>query len=447
MHRLLLFDCIVLSTVHVLGDTDANCFDNCKCCIDEVCHTAFDWPNVCTLGCIDGHRSARCYELCLYENCKSCGTGTSSKECDACYDSFYLGANKDCIGKCPVNCNSCTSSTICNECKEGYYNKEGSTTCEYGICPLNCECVADRRDCINCQPGYFDTRTFCTRSCPVNCVSCVSTELCSACKNGFYNGYEYDNTVSLPLNNCTVKCRQTCAKCQSYNKCSQCVNGKYGLTCQDSCSDGCVNGSCLIESGHCNCSKNFTGNKCTECVYGKYGNFCNLTCSENCNTALRVNESYCTQSNGSCLYGCKNGYYGATCNVNCSSSCLGNVCTQDTGTCVYGCVKEQEGPGCLVSSDVEDKGRSATVVILGTLLALALITIVVLGLLLVRHKRNDSRRNTRRQLDVTFENQQAATGVTISGTRQKETNTSTATATVYETIHKANEDEHTYQQM
>lgn len=147
----------------------------------------YGWKNVCTTGCIDGHRGARCHEFCANENCKSCGFRDNNKRCTACYDGYQLGQNNVCTLVCPSTCESCSPTN-------------GS---------------------------------------------------CDACKKGFYNGYKHDNLFAPPLNNCTFQCRNACAECRSYNICSQCVNGKFGKKCQKNCSLGCKDGKCLIESGYC----------------------------------------------------------------------------------------------------------------------------------------------------------------------------------------------------
>lgn len=144
MFLLILFGSI--SICQCILQNDPTCFDNCECCLNRACHSQYGSINVCSDGCIDGHRGARCYELCPYENCKSCGHGTKSRVCDACYDGFYLGPDKDCKNECPASCESCRSSTNCTGCKEGYFDTNDTSTCYYFKCPINCIC--NETNCI-----------------------------------------------------------------------------------------------------------------------------------------------------------------------------------------------------------------------------------------------------------------------------------------------------------
>ncbi|XP_053378673.1 cell death abnormality protein 1-like [Mercenaria mercenaria] len=259
---------------------DTTCYDNCDCCKNNICHTdeKYNWNNVCKHGCIGGHRGARCYEICSYNNCLSCLKRPDN--CDKCYEGFYPGPIKDCKSECPSACKECISNTSCTSCKDGYYDKEGSTTCQYHICPENCECNGSV--CVTCKNGFFDTAAKCSRECPPNCVACSSKNLCDECKNNFYNGYEFDNNAGPLFNNCTLRCKDACTKCHSYDNCLLCVKGKYGQKCQDNCSVGCKDRICHIKYGDCICSSNFVGDKCNECVNGKYGTNCNTDCPENC---------------------------------------------------------------------------------------------------------------------------------------------------------------------
>ncbi|XP_053391076.1 multiple epidermal growth factor-like domains protein 10 [Mercenaria mercenaria] len=327
---------------------DLDCYDNCNCCKNGKCHTEFGWPNVCSDGCIDRHRAARCYELCTY-NCVSCRDNADI--CTGCFEGFYLGPNKDCTSECPTKCRACTSDTMCTVCKAGYYDKDGSTTCLYSVCPANCKCSGNT--CSTCKNGFYDTGSECSKRCPFNCMSCVSKDICNECKHGFYNGYEFDNNNRQLSSNCTFKCRDSCTECQSYDKCLQCLKGKYGPTCQNNCSIGCKGQTCHIESGKCSCSLNFDGDKCTDCVNGKYGTYCNETCPELCK------NSKCNKTSGHCSEGCVTntitgttcntctvGMYGILCNNICPSNCKDKTCNRTTGFCSEGCESNFKGPFC-----------------------------------------------------------------------------------------------------
>lgn len=332
---------------------DHHCNETCNCCIERECHETQGFTNACTNGCIDGHRGLRCYELCKYTNCKSCGGNTNSYECTECKDGYYLGQNKDCLSQCPSNCKTCTSSTYCTQCKEGSYggllDGNGSKTC----CPTNCECNGGHGDCVSCKRGYFGTSTSCAKHCPNKCITCESDTLCNVCKNGFYNGYKYDDNKYLQLLNCTYACRDTCTQCQSYNNCLQCIEGKYGSTCQENCSVGCKVGSCRVDSGKCTCSFDFTGDKCMKCANGKYGALCKQACSKYCK------DTICDRMSGDCSVGCINenisgntcntciaGMFGELCDITCPKNCKGSGCERFSGICSDGCTQNFNGTHC-----------------------------------------------------------------------------------------------------
>ncbi|XP_053379807.1 cell death abnormality protein 1-like isoform X1 [Mercenaria mercenaria] len=350
MRILWILKCIwLLSRFLVAGAVfDAKCIDNCNCCVDSTCHQYNGFWNGCKNGCIEGHRGSRCYELCNH-NCTKCDD--RSNFCDECYDGFYLGPDKDCTSKCPTNCKACTSTLLCTACNDGYYNKDGSTTCPHAFCPNNCNCSG--RTCTTCKHGFYDTGNNCSKECPSNCITCSSWEKCSECENGFYNGYEFDNNVKQLLNNCTLGCRESCIECESYDNCLQCSKGKYGPNCQNNCSIGCKDQNCHIASGNCSCSLNFDGGKCTNCVYGKYGTFCNEICPEHCRNAI------CNKTSGYCSEGCITntiigakcntcivGMHGILCDKICPTHCKANTCNRTTGFCSGGCQDNFIGPMC-----------------------------------------------------------------------------------------------------
>ncbi|XP_053378665.1 multiple epidermal growth factor-like domains protein 10 [Mercenaria mercenaria] len=346
---LLVIECISRGKYFVFAVLNETCKTNeCSiCCVDKICAQG-NYPNDCTNGCIDGHRGARCYELCTY-NCKSCKNNIDI--CESCYDGFYLGDRKDCASKCPPNCKTCSSNLHCNTCKAGFYDKGGSSTCDYSICPTHCEC--DETNCVACKNGYYDIENSCNKACPLNCLACSTFKQCSQCQNGFYNGYGIHSDINVLLNDCTYKCRDACINCSSYDNCVKCQAGKYGLQCQENCSVGCKEKICLIETGKCNCTSNFSGEKCTECVTGKYGNLCELLCPNNCNNTIChrlsgnctdgcVNE---TMSGAKC-YGCVVGRYGNLCENICSENCKNRKCDKDNGDCTDGCEANFNGTTC-----------------------------------------------------------------------------------------------------
>ncbi|XP_053390936.1 multiple epidermal growth factor-like domains protein 10, partial [Mercenaria mercenaria] len=243
---------------------------------------------------------------------------------------------------------------------EGVYLKlpgdNGFNDCRYRYCPLHCKC--EKNACVSCGDGYFNVSSSCISKCPSTCVSCSAKDKCSSCREGKYNGYEFDMTDRLQLNNCTHGCRENCIFCSSYNNCSQCVLGKYGMTCQRDCSVGCENKICQIESGNCTCKINFSGRNCTDCVPGKFGELCEKTCPMFCK------NKRCDKSSGNCLDGCilativgetcnacVNGSYGDVCNATCPNNCKDVNCERDNGECSYGCKDNFTGKKCEACKD------------------------------------------------------------------------------------------------
>ncbi|XP_053379787.1 multiple epidermal growth factor-like domains protein 10 [Mercenaria mercenaria] len=240
---------------------------------------------------------------------------------------------------------------MCTACKDGYYNKEGSTTCPHALCPENCKCSGNT--CTTCKNGFYDTGSECSKECPSNCMSCSSREKCNECKNGFYNGYGFDNNVRQLFNNCTFRCRVSCIDCQSYDNCLQCSKGKYGPKCRNNCSIGCKDQKCHIASGNCSCSLNFDGDKCTDCVNGKYGTYCNETCPVYCkNGKCNKTSGYCSEGcitntiTGAKCNTCTVGMHGIFCDKICPTNCKAKLCNRTNGFCSEGCEGNFKGPFC-----------------------------------------------------------------------------------------------------
>ncbi|XP_045163209.2 proprotein convertase subtilisin/kexin type 5-like isoform X2 [Mercenaria mercenaria] len=222
------------------GTIDPNCEADCACCKDRDCGPRGYFPEGnCYIGCIDGYRGGRCNRKCDYPECTECPD--SSYRCTKCKAGYYPGSSYNCSSKCPTSCKTCTSSTYCTECIDEYYNANGFNDCRYRYCPLHCKC--EHNACVSCESGYYGTSSSCISKCPSACDDCSSQDTCSTCKGGKYNGYEFDITDRLLLNNCTHRCRDNCITCSSYNNCSQCVPGKYGMSCQNECE----NRICQIE--------------------------------------------------------------------------------------------------------------------------------------------------------------------------------------------------------
>ncbi|XP_060597743.1 multiple epidermal growth factor-like domains protein 10 [Ruditapes philippinarum] len=351
---LILFMCCLWLNVcnnQVEGEIDEKCKVNCACCVDQKCGgEQWEWfPDECSsLGCIDGHRGARCYEQCT-NNCTQCIN--DKNECTECYDGYYPGPAYDCKSKCLPGCKACKSGITCTSCKEGYNNDNGRNDCSNRYCPENCNC--DDGKCVSCKGGYYDTSNICSSLCPDNCVTCLSKTDCGSCKDGYYKGYQDDN-INLPLlNDCTYKCRNNCTRCSSYNRCSLCKSGLYGSTCDNSCSPGCMSSTCDIVTGYCICSSNFTGERCDECITGKYENMCDQECPAGCK------GNVCKKDSGNCTDGCTintivggkcdvclTGWYGQNCDISCSVGCKNQRCVKSNGECSNGCLDNFVGVQC-----------------------------------------------------------------------------------------------------
>ncbi|XP_053379932.1 multiple epidermal growth factor-like domains protein 10 [Mercenaria mercenaria] len=348
---LLLWVCesIIVSDSQTAEEGVIDCTVGCACCKNQRCGPIGYFPEGnCYDGCIDGYRSARCYQKCTY-NCTKCAADINT--CTECFNGYFPGPSSDCTAKCLPGCETCTSNTACTKCKDEYYNANGFTDCRYRYCPKNCVCQQSL--CISCKTGYYDISASCSGICRGNCVTCSSRDTCDVCKDGYFNGHQFDIINRPLLTNCTLECRDNCERCSSYNTCLQCKTGRYGPTCQEECSIGCEKNECLIDTGNCNCSPNFSGDKCDQCQIGKHGNLCEKQCSLGCKANV------CHKESGECLDGCivdtiigktcnecSTGMYGAFCNKTCPSGCKDGKCERDTGECSLGCIHNFNGIRC-----------------------------------------------------------------------------------------------------
>ncbi|XP_060556649.1 major surface trophozoite antigen 11-like [Ruditapes philippinarum] len=129
-----------VSKNQVEGEINEQCLEDCGCCIDRKCGPGHNFPDECTFGCINGHRGARCYELCTY-NCTECPY--RADECSSCYDGYYPGPARDCTSECLPGCKTCTSGTTCTSCKDGYDNAVGQNDCSNQCNNSQCESCKD----------------------------------------------------------------------------------------------------------------------------------------------------------------------------------------------------------------------------------------------------------------------------------------------------------------
>ncbi|XP_060556947.1 multiple epidermal growth factor-like domains protein 10 [Ruditapes philippinarum] len=350
LNLIFLVCCIWLnvSNNQVKGEIDEQCKVDCACCIDRKCGKGLWSSTDCTLGCIDGHRGFRCYELCTH-NCTKCSVDANT--CTECYDGYYPGAAGDCTSRCLPGCKTCKSGITCTSCKEGYNNAVGQNDCSIRNCPDNCNCYNGQ--CVSCLDGYYDISRSCNSLCPSYCVTCSSNTDCGSCRDGYYNGYQNDNIYHPFLNDCTSKCRNNCVQCSSYKKCSICKTGRYGSNCENSCSAGCRSNTCNILTGNCACFPNFAGVRCDKCNTGKYGKMCEQQCPAWCK------DNVCEKDSGDCTDGCtidtitgdkcdvcSTGWYGHYCNMSCSVGCKNQQCEKSNGECSNGCLDNFIGEQC-----------------------------------------------------------------------------------------------------
>ena len=214
-------------------------------------------------------------------------------------------------------------------------------------------------------PFYSANSSFC-KHCSINCDAShgcdKNTGICLAC-NDKWSGDQ-----------CEVPCPTSCMICNQNNhkQCKVCSGNKYGLSCENHCSDACVHIEnmtiCDKDSGRCllgclagywgdtcssKCGQGCSGTVCDQtngdclgnCEQIYYGHACDKMCSTTCSEIAFHNRT-CHNISGECLGGCKSGYYGAECTEICSTNCNRSLCFKENGTCTHGCVGNIRGPAC-----------------------------------------------------------------------------------------------------
>ena len=233
---------------------------------------------------------------------------------------------------CPYSCGSCSSSSNCNSCKGGYYLSDGKCN----SCSSNCYKCTDNTKCTTCNGHYYLSSNYCYQ-CSSSCNHCTSSSTkCTSCYSGYYlSSYNCYPCVS-PCKTCSssTSCNSCISKYYlSSNKCYPCVNPCVTCSSQTSC-NSCVNGYFLI-SHTCyecnyNCKTTSDGCKCSTCYDGYYlYNYQCLNCKEPCKTCssetkcLSCIDKYfliqdtcyecnfnCKTSNDNCRCdSCNDGYY------------------------------------------------------------------------------------------------------------------------------------------
>lgn len=164
----------------------------------------------------------------------------------------------------------------------------------------------------------------------------------------------FPQTVSYFPENCTA-CNQTyCYECKAGNKgdncehsCSNCgpatTCDKVSGYCFDSCRDGLSGFFCneTCDSKCMSCDRHFKQD-CISCAFDRYGISCNNICSKGC---LR-NE--CHDLDGVCTLGCSAGYWGHYCQEECAN-CKDSICDNTTGQCLNGFADGYNGRNCSTS--------------------------------------------------------------------------------------------------
>ena len=261
------------------------------------------------------------------------------------------------------------------DCKNSgiYFKKIKKCLCLPGFHGSRCEYVCD-------QPYKFGEN--CEYSCiNANCsgyLVCTLDPIGCTCLSG-YTGYD---------------CSTPCTKSE-YN---------WGPNCQFRCNQ-CLNisGSCNIYTGQCTCKNEFIkGNFCDECIPGYYGNDCTEKCPiQNCHKCDKITGkcSSC-KTNLNCLdvdcikcINCSNECINFNCDKNQHVFC-DSICSQYDTECKLicqnrTCIKEENIlttskikylTSSKISTQIEEKNKSADKIVFIWLLILVLILVVTFSL-------------------------------------------------------------------
>ncbi|XP_053389316.1 multiple epidermal growth factor-like domains protein 10 [Mercenaria mercenaria] len=165
-----------------------------------------------------------------------------------------------------------------------------SQYCSNG-CDINQSCSG------GCQDGWTGQK--CTETCADQCRKCNQNggKNCEICKGDYYTA------------TCTLPCSLHCSALPGLSKCNinngTCLNGcdkgYWDVKCDKKCYEGCTSGSCNLSDGFCD-----------TCNRTHYGNSCQDRCSEQC-VDNDASSAVCYKSNGTCVHGCKDRYRGKTC--------------------------------------------------------------------------------------------------------------------------------------
>ncbi|KAF5907317.1 proprotein convertase subtilisin/kexin type 5-like, partial [Clarias magur] len=253
-----------------------------------------------------------------------------------CPPGFFRDDKRRCK-KCSPLCESCIGSRSdqCTSCRQGFYLKEGASTCLYA-----------------CPEGYYqDPDAGMFRKCSENCKKCTSANVCTECKPGlslqgtrcqltceagtYYNGHK----------RICEHCHPACATCAGtgIEACTKCAEGYYleEWRCVSSCNPGYYMAEKTADNGEVQKS-------CRKCDRTCYT--CTGPGDRNCSACV---NGY-NLENGVCVVStiCKDGYYVddhekySPCDITCykcngptSKHCLSCMMTRffDDGQCVIQC--------------------------------------------------------------------------------------------------------------
>ncbi|XP_059166888.1 receptor-type tyrosine-protein phosphatase epsilon-like [Physella acuta] len=224
----------------------------------------------------------------------------------------------------------------------------------------------------NCDPGKFGLECEKTCNCATDEACFVATGGCpSGCKAGYYgeacekacephtwgiscNQSCKDRCIDNTCNRFNGDCDKGCKDAHQPPACTEVCNATYyGTNCSQRCSPNCTNSLCQPESGHClSCYAGSEGDFCDKpCQATYYGTNCSQRCSPNCTNSL------CHPINGHCLscqdgsegdfcdQACHETYYGTNCSQKCSPNCTNSLCHPVNGHCLS-CDAGSEGDFC-----------------------------------------------------------------------------------------------------
>ncbi|XP_067677654.1 scavenger receptor class F member 1-like isoform X2 [Haliotis asinina] len=262
------------------------CSQNCR---NKACRLSEDGSFVCSHGCQEGWKGARCQE----PNLQKTRTRRDDSNCHAKEADGKCACCKRNTGDmCQIDCPSCRARYVNSKCERfceaGYYNGTN------GLCdePCSKHCSLDTNNKRSCDP---------------------SDGSCHSCENGYRgNQCEFE---------CSPYClNKTCIIHSAY--CLECSNVTYGNHCQE-CSQYCLGKYCDRWNGTCK----------TGCTRGRYGYMCSDECPTNC---YKSDCSLSIYGSVSCT-GCKDGFAGLSCKERCPVNCT--VCRQLDAECQDGAWK------------------------------------------------------------------------------------------------------------